>query len=365
MCRRRFRLVIFAGVGLLVVRLLFIFSRWLTTSSAATGVRILPPPEFAAVTGHPDGDDFVLGLAEPRQFFERLGQLARTLLPNNGNDTLLEQLRSLFLLEDAKEWLAPSLTSLPRLHPHFTDKLIVVTAGVSVESWRLKRETFLADNCPISNCYLMADLAELPPGVLRPDVVLYKTQTRFLNTLVTGRTRDEIWIVWQLESPISAPMNELNPDQMPNWTASYRIDSTMISPYGKYVTSSKLDQYQLNKLLLPMTSRKDYADGKTKMVAWFVSNCQSSNQRESYVKELTKYTQVDLYGRCGTVACSKADNNCNNMLRKDYKFYLAFENSNCRQYITEKLFENAYRAETKTQTAAVQEDRMRRSLIFA
>lgn len=29
------------------------------------------------------------------------------------------------------------------------------------------------------------------------------------------------------------------------------------------------------------------------------------------------------------------------MLREDYKFYLAFENSNCVDYITEKLFENA------------------------
>jgi glycoprotein 3-alpha-L-fucosyltransferase len=29
------------------------------------------------------------------------------------------------------------------------------------------------------------------------------------------------------------------------------------------------------------------------------------------------------------------------MLARDYRFYLSFENSNCRNYVTEKLFTNA------------------------
>lgn len=54
------------------------------------------------------------------------------------------------------------------------------------------------------------------------------------------------------------------------------------------------------------------------------------------------FKQVDIYGRCGTLTCPSANRqDCYNMLNRDYKFYLAFENSNCKNYITEKLFENA------------------------
>lgn len=41
---------------------------------------------------------------------------------------------------------------------------------------------------------------------------------------------------------------------------------------------------------------KDYSQGKTKKVAWFVSNCGTLNKREDYVKELSKYIDVDIYG---------------------------------------------------------------------
>jgi len=66
-----------------------------------------------------------------------------------------------------------------------------------------------------------------------------------------------------------------------------------------------------------------------------------------YAAELGKYIQLDIYGSCGTLSCTRysggspGQDPCSNMLRKDYKFYLAFENSNCRDYITEKLYWNA------------------------
>jgi alpha-1,3-fucosyltransferase len=69
-----------------------------------------------------------------------------------------------------------------------------------------------------------------------------------------------------------------------------------------------------------------------------VSHCPTISKREDYVTELQKYIPVDVYGKCGTLDCPpKSD--CRKMIARDYKFYLAFENSKCLDYATEKLFD--------------------------
>lgn len=50
------------------------------------------------------------------------------------------------------------------------------------------------------------------------------------------------------------------------------------------------------------------------------------------------YFQVDIYGACGTRISLK---DLSERLNKDYLFYLSFENSFCKDYITEKFFSYA------------------------
>lgn len=120
-----------------------------------------------------------------------------------------------------------------------------------------------------------------------------------------------------------------------------------------------------------MEQDRNFAQNKTKKVAWFVSNCGARNGRLNYAHELQKhiqvlkfsdekpkknlisflflhiqiinpFPQVDIYGSCGAFKCSRnSPNKCFEILNRDYKFYLAFENSNCKDYITEKFFVNA------------------------
>lgn len=58
-----------------------------------------------------------------------------------------------------------------------------------------------------------------------------------------------------------------------------------------------------------------------------------------YVKELQKHIQVDIYGECGSKRCPVDDPECLTIF-KQYKFYLAFEDVNCFDYITQKFFVN-------------------------
>jgi glycoprotein 3-alpha-L-fucosyltransferase len=86
---------------------------------------------------------------------------------------------------------------------------------------------------------------------------------------------------------------------------------------------------------------KNYAAGKTKTAAAFISNCDAWNDRMGYIHELQKYINIDVYGGCGEHHCSRFGNeDCFGLLKKDYYFYLSFENSNCRDYVTEKLYTN-------------------------
>lgn len=72
-----------------------------------------------------------------------------------------------------------------------------------------------------------------------------------------------------------------------------------------------------------------------------VSHCSTVGGREALVDSLKKRLPIDIYGDCGPLKCDKTrEEGCYEKLGNEYMFYLSFENSVCRDYVTEK-FSNA------------------------
>ncbi|CAD5219285.1 unnamed protein product [Bursaphelenchus xylophilus] len=63
------------------------------------------------------------------------------------------------------------------------------------------------------------------------------------------------------------------------------------------------------------------------------SRAQSRSQASQWSE---KYLDIDLFGKCVNRSC---DNDCYKEKMKSYRFYLAFENSVCLDYITEKFYQ--------------------------
>jgi hypothetical protein len=67
-----------------------------------------------------------------------------------------------------------------------------------------------------------------------------------------------------------------------------------------------------------------------------VSNCYSQNNREDYVERLSSVIPITRVGHCSKNKCDKTRYECLSDIADTHPFYLAFENSLCNDYVTEK-----------------------------
>ena len=123
-----------------------------------------------------------------------------------------------------------------------------------------------------------------------------------------------------------------------NWTISYKLNSEV--SIGSYGVFSK------RKLIWPNMDYNQWIDKqffhRTKGALWFVSNCHAKERLEYYFS-LRRQTNISIegYGRCVDyypIHFCGASSQCEYDYMSKYKFYLSFESTTCRDYITEKFF---------------------------
>lgn len=145
----------------------------------------------------------------------------------------------------------------------------------------------------------------------------------FSSSLPSYRSPEQLWTLYNMEAPPNTPKLIDKTDLYFNLTATYRTDSDIVISYGKVIRRDVPLANSDPELKVDLRF-------KTKPIAWFVSNCFTQSKREIYVKELTRFIQVDIYGQCGNLVCSRADHDrCFLKVEREYLFYLSFENSLC------------------------------------
>nr|XP_046241632.1 alpha-(1,3)-fucosyltransferase 7 [Scatophagus argus]XP_046241633.1 alpha-(1,3)-fucosyltransferase 7 [Scatophagus argus]XP_046241634.1 alpha-(1,3)-fucosyltransferase 7 [Scatophagus argus] len=179
----------------------------------------------------------------------------------------------------------------------------------------------------ISHCFLTDNTSAFSTA----DVVVFHHQelSEGLSSLPLHwhRAASQHWVWLSLEPPINnAKLRQFN--GLFNWTMSYRRDADIYIPYGKTVLGGNERDLQA-------------APNRSCLVSWVVSKYKPHQARAKIYRSLKKYIPIEVYGKWNKKPLSKKKllptiANC--------FFYLSFENSEAKDYISEKLWRNAFQA---------------------
>ncbi|XP_793716.2 glycoprotein 3-alpha-L-fucosyltransferase A [Strongylocentrotus purpuratus] len=192
------------------------------------------------------------------------------------------------------------------------------------------KDFWTRSKCKFSNCRIEMKVGNDLTDFQQSDVVIFHIDKRTWAPLVKTRLPGQLWVFHSKEAPIhgppaSPPREFGNPF---NISISYMSESD-IAPGYYYLDSEQRDTD-------PKVLRKE------KLMSWVATNCNATSwARRDFVQELQKYLPIDTYGLCGHLDCPRSEKECWEM-RGQYKFYLALENSQCPEYITEKLWLNSF-----------------------
>lgn len=150
---------------------------------------------------------------------------------------------------------------------------------------------------------------------------------------------EQVFVVYNRESNRWEPKGKAQLDKVNgliNWTMGLRRDDDVYIPTANIWRGQHDDGFDPNK---------NYMDGKTGFTAALLtSNCWQGEAnrpyfgRRNFIEALKRVgLKFDTYGKCGK-KCGDHET-CAGYLKK-YKFVLAFENSLCDDYLSEKPFAN-------------------------
>ncbi|XP_047446990.1 alpha-(1,3)-fucosyltransferase 7-like [Mugil cephalus] len=213
----------------------------------------------------------------------------------------------------------------PRVQQHHPQRNITILLW----HWPFGRSYSLhGDKCltmyNISHCVLTDKTSAFSAA----DVVVFHHQelSRGLSSLPLHlqRPASQRWVWLSLEPPVNnANLTQFN--GLFNWTMSYRGDADISIPYGETVVGGDERAVQV-------------PSARSCLVTWVVSKYHPQQTRAAVYKSLKQHIPIEVYGRWNNKPLS--DNELLSIISKCL-FYLSFENSEAKDYISEKFWRNA------------------------
>ncbi|KAI4880958.1 hypothetical protein NFI96_001127 [Prochilodus magdalenae] len=230
--------------------------------------------------------------------------------------------------------IRPSILSSPRLNcletrqtnPHPQNLTILLWHWPFGVSYSLEGDICWS-KFGIPGCFLKDNQSMFSQA----DVVVFHHHELWTNRsklpLYLSRPPRQKWVWLSLEPPMHN-CNLLAYNGLFNWTMSYRSDADISVPYGKLVPKKNNSTY-----LIPQKGNC--------LAAWVVSKYKENQRRSNVFQQLKEHMMIEVYGHwnrrpLSVKALLPTLSQCH--------FYLAFENSLHRDYITEKLWRNSLQA---------------------
>ncbi|CAF1184938.1 unnamed protein product [Didymodactylos carnosus] len=161
-------------------------------------------------------------------------------------------------------------------------------------------------------------------------IIAHDAQSTPVSQLEISEKKQQYSMVFVMESEVHSSTG--------NGWASFKFKMTynLDDSYPEAATYFDMNVHLVD-LLHPIIVDFDQKE-KSADVVWIISNCAAHNGREGFVQRLMTEMKVDSYGACMKNREGYSGRMAENVeAYRRYKFVIAIENSNCNDYITEKL----------------------------
>lgn len=210
-------------------------------------------------------------------------------------------------------------------------------------------EVFVEQFCPYDNCIITDDINYFKLETEFDAIVFGAEVTKLTdNLLPEQRLPFQKYVFVSTKSAQENPVCTERFNSYFNWTWTYRLDSEIrsglvVRDVNESIVAPKNEVHWIltqRKYIVPH-DLSAIIEKKTKAAAWIASDCSTHSYREkialSLREELKKHLlTLDIYGKCGEFYCGTQEK-CDKKIERDYYFYLAFEDSLCKDYVTTEL----------------------------